>query len=113
MNNGHQCAGCTQCCQWHGQKELQVKLEPEEIGQYKTDPDHPDLLRTDKEGNCIYLEDYGCGIHDRSPINCRAFDCRDLLAEVMADKSNVFIRTLMEAVRLKLEEQPRIITKLN
>jgi len=117
MKDYNYCQGCTTCCKWAGQKEVQVRLEPEEIGHFKTDPDNPDLLRTKKNGDCIYLEEYGCGIHERSPINCRAFDCRELLKEVMADKTNVFIRTLVEAVRLRLleaipvEEKPRIIVK--
>lgn len=28
------------------------------------------------EGNCVYLGEGGCTIHDRAPVICRVFDCR-------------------------------------
>ncbi len=109
MSEENYCQGCTTCCAWHHEDEAQPVLEPEEMSIYKTRKDKPELLATKENGDCHYLGPHGCTIHDTRPISCRQFDCRELLTEVMKDKRNVYMRVLMEAVRLKLEEIPKII----
>jgi len=36
------------------------------------------VLQCGKTGECIYLGQDGCTIHDRAPAICRAFDCREM-----------------------------------
>lgn len=78
---------------------------PNEKSKYMTNPKNHTRLRTTETGDCIYLDrEKGCTIHLMSPVFCKAFDCRELLDRVMQNKDNVFLRTLMEAVRIKLLE---------
>lgn len=75
------CNGCTACCRG----DL-IILHPEHGDQpadYLTEEVTNPLtgksaiaLRKAGNGNCIYLGDAGCTIHDRAPKICRTFDCR-------------------------------------
>ena len=77
------CNGCTRCCQ----NELLV-LHPEmgdDIASYRTKKAiNPltgrmvDALQQKPNGDCTYLGEAGCTIHDRSPAICRSFDCRQM-----------------------------------
>ena len=72
------CNGCTLCCQGDA-----VKIEKENIKQeYQVEP-HPYIhgammLAHKKNGECIYLVEHGCSIHDNAPLLCRSADCRSL-----------------------------------
>jgi len=70
------CGGCRLCCQ-----KTPVMLVPEagdDVKSYDTvvGPDGRSYLRMRDSGDCIYLNDSGCTIHDRVPYACRVFDCR-------------------------------------
>lgn len=72
------CNGCTLCCQGDA-----IRLLPEDDpSQYQTVPHDwmPGQLMLDhkKNGDCIYLGETGCTIHDRKPLMCREMDCRTL-----------------------------------
>ncbi len=70
------CNGCTLCCQGDA-----IRLGPEDNAEeYQTEP-HPYIpgalmLAHKPNGECIYLDERGCSIHDRAPSLCRAADCR-------------------------------------
>ena len=54
--------------------------------QYQTEP-HPYsigaiMLAHKDNGDCIYLGDTGCTIHDRKPRQCLEMDCRIIAASV-------------------------------
>ena len=72
------CNGCTLCCQGDA-----VRLEPEDrVEDYETEP-HPYIrgalmLAHKPNGECVYLAEGGCSIHDRAPSLCRSADCRSL-----------------------------------
>lgn len=74
------CSGCTRCC--HGDA---IRLLPDDDAEsYLTEP-HPYfqnilMLAHKPNGDCIYLDDTGCSIHERRPRQCREMDCR-LLAQ--------------------------------
>src|SRR6516162_2463604 len=36
----------------------------------------PVLRRKKPSGECVYLGEHGCTIHDRAPRMCREYDCR-------------------------------------
>ena len=36
------------------------------------------ILNRKNNGDCVYLDESGCTIHDRAPWTCRNFDCREL-----------------------------------
>jgi hypothetical protein len=51
---------------------------------YQTEP-HPYIpgalmIAHKPGGECVYLENGGCSIHDRAPSLCRAADCRSIAA---------------------------------
>ena len=79
------CSGCTLCCQGDA-----VRLEPEDrAADYLTEP-HPyipgaRMIAHKPNGECVYLTDTGCGIHDRAPSLCRSADCRLLAASMDFD----------------------------
>ena len=72
------CNGCTLCCQGDA-----IRLTEEDNPKdYITEP-HPyipgALMLAHKEnGDCIYLAETGCSIHDRAPSLCRSADCRSI-----------------------------------
>ncbi|MEJ0023503.1 MAG: YkgJ family cysteine cluster protein [Alphaproteobacteria bacterium] len=76
------CDGCTLCC-----KNDQIILRPEDgddLDFYDWEPiasalypgqSSPALKRDPATGNCVYLRDSGCSIHERAPAICRRFHC--------------------------------------
>lgn len=76
------CNGCKLCCQGDA-----IRLEAEDRAEdYQTEP-HPyipgALMLTHKpNGECMYLDERGCSIHDRSPSLCRVADCRALALKI-------------------------------
>ncbi len=69
------CNGCTACC--HGPIVLHPSLGDDPT-RYATvqDAEWGVKLAQKPDGSCVYLKDGGCGIHERRPAICRAFDCR-------------------------------------
>lgn len=72
------CNGCTLCCRGDAIR-LQEDDVPEE---YETVP-HPFvrdalMLAHKPNGECVYLTDTGCRIHERAPSLCRSADCRSI-----------------------------------
>lgn len=72
------CDGCTLCCQGDAIR----LLEEDDPGLYNTEPHSyiPGalMLAHKPNGDCIYLDESGCSIHNRAPSLCRAADCRAL-----------------------------------
>lgn len=81
------CNGCTLCCQNDA-----VVLESEDSpAQYKTEP-HPFkpgalMIAHKPNGECIYLENGSCSIHDHAPSLCRLADCRSLAIRIDYDRA--------------------------
>jgi hypothetical protein len=53
---------------------------------YQTEP-HPYItgalmIAHKPNGECIYLDERGCSIHERAPSMCRTADCRSLAARI-------------------------------
>lgn len=75
------CNGCRACC-----RREHVVLSPErgdDVLEYHTvsvDGGTARMLDHKLSGDCVYLGDDGCTIHDRAPWACRQFDCRRWLA---------------------------------
>ncbi len=72
------CNGCTLCC--HNDA---IRLLPgDDPDQYETQPHHymPGqlMLKHKPNGDCIYLGESGCSIHDRRPRMCKRMDCRTI-----------------------------------
>ncbi len=90
------CGDCTLCCQGDA-----IRLqEVDDPGKYLTEP-HSSIpgalmLAHKPNGDCIYLTENGCAIHDCAPALCRGADCR-----VLAYKYNF-------EMALKLHEIGRI-----
>lgn len=75
------CDGCTRCC--HGDA---IRLLPEDdAAAYETEPHFlfPGhlMLAHRPNGDCVYVTEKGCAIHDRRPRMCYSLDCR-LIARV-------------------------------
>jgi len=74
------CNGCRLCCQGDA-----VRLEPEDMAEgYQTEP-HPYIpnalmIAHKANGECVYLDERGCSIHDHAPSLCRSADCRSVAA---------------------------------
>ncbi len=72
------CNGCTLCCHHDA-----IRILPaDDASLYQTVPHehYPGHLMLDhkQNGDCVYLGDAGCTIHDHSPQQCREMDCRNL-----------------------------------
>jgi uncharacterized protein len=72
------CNGCTLCCQGDAIR-LTEEDNPEE---YLTEPHSyisgALMLAHNPNGDCIYLVENGCSIHERAPALCRSADCRSI-----------------------------------
>jgi len=72
------CNGCSLCCRGDA-----IRLtEEDNPGDYITEP-HSYIAGTlmlahKPNGDCVYLIDSGCSIHDRAPLLCRSADCRSI-----------------------------------
>lgn len=55
------------------------------------------VLDRKPNGECIYLGDAGCSIHERAPSICRRFDCRVLV-----------LTTPAERMRLRIQQNPQM-----
>jgi Fe-S-cluster containining protein len=81
------CNSCTLCCQGDA-----IRLEAEDrAADYQTEP-HPYIpgalmLAHKPNGECIYLNEKGCSIHDRAPSLCRIADCRTIAARIDFEKA--------------------------
>jgi len=81
------CNGCTICCH----SDAIRLLEGDDVSFYMT-VKHPyikdALMLAHKEnGECIYLEETGCGIHDYAPLLCRQADCRSIALKIGFEKA--------------------------
>ena len=60
-------------------------------------------------GECIYLGESGCTIHDRAPQICRSFDCVRLFRQIMAwpkaDRQHPTIKQILSGPVLKAGRQ--------
>jgi Fe-S-cluster containining protein len=47
---------------------------------YRDGLDKPPITILDRlpNGDCSYLGESGCTIHDRAPVMCRVYDCREV-----------------------------------
>jgi len=55
------------------------------------------VLDRQSNGDCVYLTDRGCSMHDRAPSICRRFDCRVL-----------FLTTPEEIRQRRIRENPQM-----
>jgi len=75
------CGGCHLCCRMMTPIHVERGDDPT---QYDIavcySPNKPPylILNRKNNGDCIYLDENGCTIHDRAPWTCRTFDCREL-----------------------------------
>jgi len=70
------CAGCTACC--HKQSIYLTKWDRPKLYHRKRFVAGRWQLGRSPNGDCAYLDRRaGCTIHDRKPVQCRWFDCRD------------------------------------
>lgn len=67
------CGACHLCC------KMMTPLEPDEWSKYQTAFDVTNrrvIVDRLPNGDCVYLGNDGCAIHDHAPRACQKFDCR-------------------------------------
>ena len=82
------CGSCKACC-----KSDRIMLGPtdsREAYRWHRDGAH-DVLDRKENGECVYLTDTGCGIHEKAPDICKRFDCRVLVQITPAWRQGVRI----------------------
>jgi hypothetical protein len=81
------CNGCTLCCESDA-----VRLQDEDRAEeYLTEP-HPYIpgalmIAHKPNGECVYLGEHGCSIHDRAPSLCRSADCHSLAVKLSFEEA--------------------------
>lgn len=107
------CGSCRRCCH-----DTLVALFPEhgdDVASYRCAPS-PMLegerlaLASKPNGECIYLDDHGCTIHDRAPLLCRLFDCRRFFARYSRAERRQLVKTGMVDAELFDEGRRRLDT---
>ena len=81
-NGNVPCNGCTLCC-----LNDAIRILPEDdASKYQTVPHEHFIghlmLDHKPNGECVYLTNNGCGIHDTKPTMCREMDCRRIFKSV-------------------------------
>ena len=87
------CNGCTLCCRGDA-----VRLLPaDDPNQYITEPHSiikgALMLAHKPNGECIYLGEGGCTIHDTSPQQCKEMDCRRIAAKITFTQARKMTKT--------------------
>ncbi len=101
------CNGCTLCCQGDA-----VRLEPEDMAAgYQTEA-HPYIagalmIAHKPNGDCVYLDERGCSIHDHAPSLCRSADCRSVA--VRFDFENAMRLHRLGRLDIRVWDQGRIL----
>ena len=84
-NKGFQCKRCGECCIGEGfvrasEDEIRAMADylKMELDQFKKDYTRPSLfgdywLKEKEHGDCIFLEENGCRIHNVKPLQCKTF----------------------------------------
>lgn len=112
MRNVVPCGDCHLCCR------MMTPLRPE-FGDDPASYQTATLLQHGKppqtildrlpNGDCVYLGERGCTIHDRAPYECRKFDCRaifrnsDRPGRKLAVKNNVMPKAIFDRGRALIE----------
>lgn len=108
------CGDCHRCCR------MMTLLRPDkgdDISQYVTAQwyrdgiNRPPVMILDRlpNGDCAYLGEHGCTIHDRAPYECRMYDCRELFrnsdrpGRKLAVKNGIVPKAIFERGRELLE----------
>lgn len=63
-------------------ERLQPELWPEDTGYREVEREGKRYLQLKENGDCVYLSETGCSIHETRPQACRPFDCLELLEVV-------------------------------
>lgn len=82
------CGACNACC-----KSDRIILGPTDSREnYRWHQEgSQDVLDRKENGECVYLTEAGCGIHDNAPDICKRFDCRVLVQITPAWRQGVRI----------------------
>jgi len=89
-----------------------VRLEAEDLDRgYRAEP-HPYvpgalMLAHTPDGDCVYLGEAGCTIHDHAPALCRAADCRALALRIDFDTAQRLHR--LRRLDLRVWDQGHIL----
>ncbi len=69
-----ECGSCRLCCKQTHVPLVDGEDDPRE---FKTEvsPHGLVVLAHKSNGDCVYLTESGCSIHDRAPVVCRRFSC--------------------------------------
>lgn len=73
------CAGCTACCRFQLillMPEDEPNLPAYSYIEHTKDGETLRALKGKPNGDCAHLGPSGCGVYDRRPAVCRAYDCR-------------------------------------
>jgi hypothetical protein len=82
------CNGCRRCCTGNSIVML-LPQEGDAVDSYEHEfvtlpgAGRGPILKRRPNGDCIYLGERGCTIHDRAPAVCRVFDCRSAARAIM------------------------------
>jgi hypothetical protein len=92
------CNGCTSCCERELlflHPEMGDKPEEYETQEVLFDGEPVLILKHKPNGNCWYLGEHGCTIHDRAPAICQEFDCRRLFLAFHRDYNHAQRRKIV------------------
>jgi Fe-S-cluster containining protein len=112
------CNGCRACCQGgskvpvltdHGDKLELYQTHLEVVPHFGLRP----VLDRKPNGDCVYLGESGCTIHDHCPVTCQEFDCRGWFLKFDRKtrrrlSRNPLQRTIFTAGRKRLDEADNV-----
>jgi len=108
------CNGCHECCRG-GEVVTLFPEAGDDPSKYLTsdalmvDGTPLIMLQHKPNGDCVYLGEQGCTIHDRAPAVCRAFDCRGFFLKLTRNerrrwgRDNPHKQRIFAAGRMRLQ----------
>lgn len=106
-----ECHGCTSCC-----KRDVVILGPiDDRDSYHHHSEwrngmQLDVLDRKDNGDCVYLEVTGCGIHGSAPAICKRMDCRELYRETKPEQRERRVRQNPQMIHIYTAGAERLHT---
>lgn len=105
------CNGCTACCK-RDKIILGAEDDREFFRHHKewSNGQAYDVLDRKPNGDCVYLEADGCGIHGSAPGICQRMDCRELYLQTNPERIEQRVRQNKQMIHIYLAGAERAHT---
>jgi len=112
--HGKFCGNCNLCCS-HSAVTIFAAIDDIQAHPLKKKIcEEPEtwLIPQRKNGDCVYLEDGKCGIHDNLPKLCKTFDCRVAYLHYKFTGEQLYAKEIIKKGKIVNRKHPIDLTKI-